>query len=188
MQTPAVLIGPDVWVGLSWFIRDVGGMRIVSHDGGTNGQIAKLVLVPSEQFALAVLTNADSGSQLTGEVEKLGLASLLGIDEPEPVPQERSMAELAAYASQYGLSTGGVIVSVHNGYLSLERISGEQSPDPDSERTRQPARAAFYEEDRIVVLDGPMKGARAEFLRDPDGTVGWFRQYRAYRRQGSVHP
>jgi hypothetical protein len=36
-------------------------------------------------------------------------------------------------------------------------------------------RLAFYGEDRVVGLDAPLRGLRCDFLRRPDGTVGWLR-------------
>jgi hypothetical protein len=36
-------------------------------------------------------------------------------------------------------------------------------------------RVAFFGEDRIIVLNGPLKGDRAEFLRAPDGGLAWLR-------------
>ena len=36
-------------------------------------------------------------------------------------------------------------------------------------------RLAFYEPDKIIVLDEPMKGSLGEFLRGPDGTLKYFR-------------
>jgi hypothetical protein len=34
---------------------------------------------------------------------------------------------------------------------------------------------AFYAADKIIGLDEPFKGARGEFLRNPDSSIAWFR-------------
>jgi hypothetical protein len=34
---------------------------------------------------------------------------------------------------------------------------------------------AFYEKDKIIVLDEPMKNSLGEFLRAPDGSLQYFR-------------
>jgi hypothetical protein len=183
MQTPSVIAGPDTRVGLSWFIREIGGVRIVSHDGGTNGQIAKLVMAPEHELALAVLTNADSGGQLTREVERLVLAAVLGVEDPEPTLRKRSAAELEAYIGRYETPMRAVLIAAADGGLILEVVPGELSPDSVPERTIQQAQAKFYEDDRIVAVDGPLEGTRGEFLRDPDGQIAWFRMGRAYRRR-----
>ncbi|HZS94888.1 MAG TPA: serine hydrolase [Chloroflexota bacterium] len=185
MHAPAVPAGPDGWVGLSWFIRDVQGIRIVSHDGGTNGQIARLLFVPERDFALAILTNADRGGRLAREVEQTALATFLGIKEPEPRVQERSATELAAYVGRYEneAPTGGVIVSVRDGLLALEHIPRPSLPGAGADLEPQTSRAAFCGDDQIVILDGPGKDTCAEFLRDSQGTVRWFRWGRAFRRR-----
>jgi hypothetical protein len=33
----------------------------------------------------------------------------------------------------------------------------------------------LYEEDHLIVTDGPMKDTRAEIIRKPDGEIGWLR-------------
>jgi len=32
-----------------------------------------------------------------------------------------------------------------------------------------------FAEDRVVILDEPMKDARGEFLRNPDNSIAWLR-------------
>jgi hypothetical protein len=34
---------------------------------------------------------------------------------------------------------------------------------------------AFYAKDRLIAVEGPAKGARAEIIRQPDGSIGWIR-------------
>jgi hypothetical protein len=36
-------------------------------------------------------------------------------------------------------------------------------------------RMAFYEKDKIIMLDEPMKDSPGEFLRDEDGNLQYFR-------------
>jgi len=51
-------------------------------------------------------------------------------------------------------------------------VSGftETPPDPPP-----PFGMQFYEPDRVIVTSGRNAGARAEFLRDRDGSVAWLR-------------
>src|SRR5581483_3236735 len=48
-------------VGLSWFLRDVNGVRTIGHGGSANGQFAELLLVPERNFAGVSLSNASPG-------------------------------------------------------------------------------------------------------------------------------
>ncbi|MEZ4661588.1 MAG: hypothetical protein R2911_28895 [Caldilineaceae bacterium] len=36
-------------------------------------------------------------------------------------------------------------------------------------------RVAFYDTDRLIVLDGPLAKSRAEIVRDAQGEIGWLR-------------
>jgi CubicO group peptidase (beta-lactamase class C family) len=45
--------------GLGWFIQDYAGHRIVMHDGGVNGYLTSVTLVPEEHLGIIVLTNTD---------------------------------------------------------------------------------------------------------------------------------
>ena len=48
-------------IGITWHIDSAGAVRTLSHGGATVGQIARLTLVPEHDFALAVVTNANTG-------------------------------------------------------------------------------------------------------------------------------
>jgi hypothetical protein len=64
IRTPQCAAGSRGSVGLAWFMEEIGGVRLIGHDGGTIGQIARLDFAPERQFALAILANASSGGEL----------------------------------------------------------------------------------------------------------------------------
>jgi len=43
--------------GLGWFMYDYHGQKIIYHDGGMPGYIARVMLVPKENLGLVILTN-----------------------------------------------------------------------------------------------------------------------------------
>jgi CubicO group peptidase (beta-lactamase class C family) len=45
--------------GLGWFIQDYAAHRLVMHDGGVNGYLTSVTLVPKEHLGIIVLTNTD---------------------------------------------------------------------------------------------------------------------------------
>ncbi len=45
--------------GLGWFIQDYSGHHIVMHDGGVNGYVSSVTLVPKEHLGIIILTNTD---------------------------------------------------------------------------------------------------------------------------------
>lgn len=46
--------------GLGWFLEDYNGRKLVRHDGGANGFVTSVCLVPSENLGIAILTNTDA--------------------------------------------------------------------------------------------------------------------------------
>jgi CubicO group peptidase (beta-lactamase class C family) len=48
--------------GLGWFIEDYSGHHIVMHDGGINGYVTSVTLVPQEHLGIIILTNTDQNS------------------------------------------------------------------------------------------------------------------------------
>ena len=45
--------------GLGWFIQDYNGHHLVMHDGGVNGYVSSVTLVPKEHLGIIILTNTD---------------------------------------------------------------------------------------------------------------------------------
>ena len=64
-------------MGLTWMLEDVGGVRTVRHGGGTVGQQTTLVLVPSRNFALTVLTNSEPGQRVAYRGDEHGFSTTI---------------------------------------------------------------------------------------------------------------
>lgn len=61
--------------GVGFFVEQEHGYKMVSHGGGMGGVSTRLLLLPEEKIALAVLSNANTS--LVGEVSERILAGLL---------------------------------------------------------------------------------------------------------------
>src|SRR5678809_379199 len=62
--------GTDDDIGLSWHIRQVGPIRTFGHGGTLGGHILLLEIVPERNFAIAILTNANTGWRLIQDVAR----------------------------------------------------------------------------------------------------------------------
>jgi CubicO group peptidase (beta-lactamase class C family) len=172
--------------GLAWMLSAVGGLRFVAHGGDTNGQNSVFWMVSEKDFAFVVLTNADRGDLVCKEVSRWVRREFLGVQEQEPEPMEVPEAELEEYAGRYVLGgTGDAIdLRVEGVALRFEEAYGDRSTISETEpEPPPPARARFYARDRIILVDGPQKGERAEFLHSPEGRISWLRRGRVYARQ-----
>lgn len=174
MRTPRLpKISTDEQMGLGWHLRRVGGVMTAAH-GGTLGHCLLLELVPERNLALAILTNHSDGWRLIQDVERAALKLLedmpldpaqtighRGVNETMPdAPILAAQPDPAPYLGTYRRPPldAETVVRVESGRLMVGTGS-----------------VAFYATDRAVVTSGNQRGNPVEFIRKPDGTVGWVR-------------
>jgi len=182
MYTPQVIIwGKYETMGLTWFINDEDGIRKLSHGGRTNGQASSLTLVPEHHFAIAIFTNANQGGTVTGDVSRYAVEKYVGVKrtgkKKESAPIASPLEELAAYVGRYVRPFAELELGILGGKLVGQATpkGGFPSKDSPPPPTPPPMSLAQCEKDRLLVLDGPSKGARVDAIRKPDGTIGWLR-------------
>jgi CubicO group peptidase (beta-lactamase class C family) len=179
MQSPLAPSGNDTdWVGVSWFLRDIGNTRVVEHSGGTHGQTSTFKFVPERGFALAILTNSQRGSELHSELSTHLLEQHLGVAVRAPMPlDEVAPARLAEYAGHYDARLQSLDVSVDDDRLKvrINRKGGFPYKGAPPGPQPPPIHFACLSNDRIVGLEEPMRHARAEFVRDDQGRITWLR-------------
>jgi CubicO group peptidase (beta-lactamase class C family) len=177
MQTPGVTIWESERVGLAWMIDDTHGTQLVSHGGGTLGQVSLFTLVPEYDFAIAIFTNADRGGLLNAQVIRWVLNEFLGVEIPNPKPIEATEEELSAYVGRYSRPFMDIELGMLGGKLIGQVVPKGGFPTKDSppQPPPPPMSIGLCEKDRLLVLDGPFKDAKADVLRDPDGSTGWLR-------------
>jgi CubicO group peptidase (beta-lactamase class C family) len=164
-------------VGGAWLLRGPADQRIVGHGGSTLGQQASLQLLPSRGLGAVVLTNGSRGSVVAARVVDWALRQYGGISEPDPTTRLLEPAELAQYVGRYEQPLASYDVSASDGGLVIQETEKGGFPTKDSPPPPSPpaARFAFWAEDRVLGLDPPYVGARAEFLRGAHGTLKWLR-------------
>lgn len=177
MQTPMFPSTGISMIGLGWSITMVDGTRMVAHGGGTNGQSTLMRMVPSSNFVVAVFTNSDDGDTLCNEVVNSATRRYLGLTLPEALPLDLPETTLFSYAGRYDAAADLCEITLRDGGLVLQVTPKGGFPTPDSPPSEAPppVRMALYAHDRVIILDEPMKGARGEFLRNPDDSIAWLR-------------
>lgn len=165
-------------IGLSWFIRDRGGLRLCGHGGATNGQQAVLYFAPEKDFAVALLANSQSGTVLTDSIVGWAAKLWFGVEgsSPERIVRPKGSV-LEEYIGRYDLPISTFDLVERKGGLTVVDVPRGGFPRPDSPAgdPAPPMRAVLCEGDRFLVLDEPKKGAVGEFLRDASGKVAWCR-------------
>jgi CubicO group peptidase (beta-lactamase class C family) len=177
MQTPIVAATGIEKMGLSWFITQVNSDRIIEHPGGTNGQVSSLLLAPGKGYAMVLAFNSDRGRRLVERIKFKALQEFTGVQIPEAVPVDCEPGQLKEFSGRY--TTVGQVVDLapsgKNLELKLTMTGGFPTPDSPPRPSPPPALLGFYDEDRVVVINPPFQGERAEFVRDQQGHVKWLR-------------
>jgi CubicO group peptidase (beta-lactamase class C family) len=89
MHSPAVREGTrDIFYGMGWESRSVGGVPVVRHDGTNANFYADMVLDPQGRWGVVILTNFDSLNLNGGRLQGLstGVINLLHDQAPPEVP------------------------------------------------------------------------------------------------------
>ena len=167
------------YVGISWLLRDVEGVRFVGHGGDTIGQHSHFLMVPERDFAIIIMTNCGpNGSQLMEELEKWVLEAYIGVVEKDPVPVQLDAAALEPYTGRYETiaawadlsvdAEGRLVVDVELKPETKKQLleAGEEEP----EQPPIPIGILPGDGSQYVVSDGPAKGMKGYFVRSADGT------------------
>ncbi len=174
-------------VGLTWYMREVNGTKILRHNGGTNGQVTSFNIVPAHNMAFAILTNGDQGTTLINSVTKTILEQYLGIAPKADSPIAINAAQLQEFVGHYAAREDNVEVSLRDGGMILQVTNkgGFPTPaDPPPPTQPPPVRAAFYANDKIFIRDDPYKDTHGEFLRDEKGEIEWLRIFGRIHKRG----
>lgn len=185
MQTAHCAANLGREMGLSWILKEMDGVPTVLHGGATNGQLSAFVMVPSRDFAITVLTNAEEGGMLHDEVVRWAMGRYLGLFEPEMSYLTLEPAALEEYRGTYRARLSHLDFYVENGQPMVRSTPQGGFPDVDSPASPPPppSRVAFFAPDRAIALDPPLINGKMEFLRDSAGRIIWLRTSRLHRKE-----
>ncbi|MEN8192179.1 MAG: serine hydrolase domain-containing protein [Bacteroidota bacterium] len=177
MHSPITLVRDNEYWGLSWSVKQVDGVRQISHGGATNGQICMLTLFPEHQFAIAVLTNAQYGGKITEEITEYALKQYIDVTIPESIPVKTSEKELAAYVGYYerGYMDVELYMQSENLMCKITIKQGFPNEETPPASSPPPMKMALCNKDCLIVMDGEYKGSKLDIIRRSDGSIGWLR-------------
>jgi CubicO group peptidase (beta-lactamase class C family) len=175
--------------GLGWGLRDYRGRKIVSHTGGLTGMVTLVMLVPSEQLGIIVLTNQEEGGAFNAIAYSI-LDGYLGapsydwvaayrqvrtgqLKRANEAEQKQAAARnrdskpsllLESYAGDYvDAWYGGASLAVENGHLVL-RLLRTPAAVADLEHWQ-------YETFKAVFRDNTIPDALVTFVLDETGAI-----------------
>src|SRR5687767_832369 len=145
-------------IGLAWHIRTAGPVRTYGHGGTLGGHILLLEIVPERNFAVAILTNANTGWRLIQDVEREALRTYLGASYApnqaiahrglvETLPSAQPLArqpDLAPYVGTYLRPNNSYVVRAEGGKLVVQDKPNAAAGTP------RDYPVTFYGPDRVV--------------------------------------
>ncbi len=191
ITTPLIAVSPTISYALGWAVYDWNGLRVVEHNGGSEGISALVSFIPEKHLGFVFLANTSSNSMTkvgTG-ASKLLWPLLLGSRNPptpaSPTPQKAppppvategpSVAALlarmieAAGAERALRSHSSVEIRAHKSYDNQGVLAGLtiESKSPNFHNETEVWTAANREIGRLrVYFDGTHGGQETTFGQD----------------------
>lgn len=168
-----------------WQRRTAEGVPVFQHLGSWGGQNADLLLVPSRNFAMSILTNSANGPMVIADVDRSGwaLTAFAGLHNPPSITKALSPDVLSTFEGTYSAWTvppDGSPKKPEKLTVELRRDGGGLRATGDLELS-----LAFYKKDYVVTTDALGLSKRSDFVRGPDGRVAWYRDNgRIFKRMG----
>ncbi len=164
-------------MAVTWFVRYAEGITVYAHGGATHGQQAYFFYIPEKDFALAILTNSNEGGIITAQTFGWALDLYFGIKLKSPKPIDMPAVELREFTGRYKIGMECFDIKVKGKYLMYHHIplGGFPTPDTPPGPAKPPVRLYFYEKDKFIGMDGDLKGAFGDIIRDDRGGVQYFR-------------
>ena len=155
----------DTYWGLGFKIEDRLGGIVVGHGGATNGFRAELAMVPEARFAIAVLTNSDSGGAFASELVDWVLEQEFRITTPEHPQVSMPSTDHGRLEGRYEHPYATIEIRSHDSDLQ-GRVT---THSPYSERS-EPKTGRWFElspigGDRFVAGGGPFAGSQMKIWR-----------------------
>jgi CubicO group peptidase (beta-lactamase class C family) len=158
--------------GLAWSVHPIGELTVVEHAGATNGFMARLILIPEKNYAIAVLTNGEQGSSLHNAVTKKAIEDRFGASNTVTritLTPEQSKRFTGVYRTLLGDAT----ITFDGKKLAMARVG--HNPFSGESHDLGSFGMSPLSETVFVIDDGQFEGAIGELLRNEDGSTRFLR-------------
>ncbi len=160
--------------GLAWQVHPIGNLEAVEHGGATNGFMARLVLIPERNYAIAILTNGEYGSSLHGAVVTRAIEDRFKTKDADRVRVTTSRRPLWRRSPErMPTSWRTLIITIDDKGLVMRRIG--HNPFSGESKDLGDCRLSPISESVFVVEDGAQEGSIGELLLNEDGSVRFLR-------------
>lgn len=159
--------------GLGWSLRDIDGVQAVEHTGATNGFMGRLCVIPERNFALAILTNGETGGSVHSAIYAQVLQQVVGFRRKTPPPLALDLEQLARFEGHFFTGLADILIELNGHGLVMHRMNIDPFTREITERP--PARLSPISETIFAIEEGPLSGGFGELILAPDGSVRFLR-------------
>ena len=159
--------------GLGWMMRSLGGLQTIEHGGGTNCFMSRLILIPEQQYAIAVLTNGEFGTPLHAAVTKKAIEQRFGVSISEPERVKLPREHLQRFAGTFVHQLGDSTITLEENRLVMSRVA--RNAFTGEEHDLGTIRISPVAETVFIVEDGPLVGSFGELILDDAGAIRFLR-------------
>ncbi len=165
----------DDEMGIGWQLRRIKGVMTAAHGGTLGGHCLHLQIVPERNLAFSILTNHQDGWRLIQDVERAALKAYEGLElAPNQAIGHRGVSEtMVAHATPLAQQPNP---ETYTGTYRRPPLGSVEVKQQDGKVVANGATLVFYGKDIAYAASGPgYVGTPYEFIRKPDGSVGWIR-------------
>ena len=160
-RAPQVRMREEGWYGMGLRLKDVKGVRVISHGGSMFGYKSNFFFVPDLGLGGVILTNADSGRHLTKAIMRRTLELVY---DGKPEAEEDLVAAVREERAYLTGEQKGWVVPPNP--AEVKRLAKKYRNDTLGEIVVQPGK------DEVVFQVGGLKSEMATEVK-PDGTTSF---------------
>lgn len=159
--------------GLGWSLRDIGSVRAIEHTGATNGFMGRLCVIPERRFALAILTNGETGGSVHSAIYAHILQQVVGFQRKPPVAASLDRHQLRRFEGHFFTGLADILIELDGDGLVMHRMNIDPFTREITERP--PARLSPVSETVFAIEEGQLSGGFGELILDEHGEVRFLR-------------
>ncbi|MGC4107423.1 MAG: serine hydrolase domain-containing protein [Thermomicrobiales bacterium] len=169
MRTPQIEAGPpNRAFGQGWSMYTWPELKVIEHTGGTIGYRAYLSVAPDRKYAIAIVTNGDTGASAMQTIEAWAMKHYLDASRPVPQPIERSAEELDSFTGTFVRHNGRFVITREDGALHVAQTAiSERTGEESDEDGFRLVPVAFADRPLFRIPEGPGLGTLVDFIYLP---------------------
>jgi hypothetical protein len=130
-------------------------------------------VIPERNFALAIVTNGETGGSVHSAIYTHILQQVVGFRRNPPTPMALTRAQMARFEGHFFTGLADILIELDDRGLVMHRMHIDPFTREITERP--PAHLSPISETIFAIEEGPLSGGFGELILNPDGSVRYLR-------------